>query len=400
MLMLDIEPIEQALAAAVGQSRIAGVVAAAATRDGVIFEGARGLRSVASGEPMMIDAVFRIASMTKTITAVAAMQLVEQGALSLDAPAKEILPALGEARVLTGFDAKGPMLRPPRADITLRQLLTHTAGFAYETWNAKIARYVREQGLPPMRSAKLGAFAVPLASDPGERWEYGVNIEMVGRMIEAVSGTDLETHLQAHVLKPLGMLDTSYIARPAWEDRLAALHVRGADGTLEAIASPPVDETRREFFPGGGGLFSTARDYLRLLRALLNGGELDGVRILKAATVAMMGENHMGALNVLPLPTEMPNLSNPVDLMPGITKKWGLSFLINSQAIPGGRAASSLAWAGLMNTYFWLDPASGVAGVFMTQIRPFADKIVLDAFDAFERAVYQALGGRAQNGAS
>jgi methyl acetate hydrolase len=391
--MLDVEPIERALAAAVGQSRIPGVVAAAATRDGVIFEGARGARSAASPEPMAIDAVFRIASMTKAITTVAAMQLVEQGRLSLDVPAREILPALGEVKVLTGFDSEGPILRPPRADITLRRLLTHTAGFAYETWNAKIARYVRENGLPPMRSAKLKALAVPLANEPGERWEYGVNIEMVGRMIEAVGGSDLETHLQKHVLKPLGMEDTSYIARPAWGSRLADLHARNADGTLEVTAGAPLDEAKREFFPGGGGLFSTAGDYLRLLRALLNGGELDGVRILKSATVAMMGENHMGALNVLPLPTEMPQLSNPVDLMPGVTKKWGLSFLINSDAVPGGRAAGSLAWAGLMNTYFWLDPATGVAGVFMTQILPFADGCVLDAFDAFERAVYEVVAG-------
>jgi len=389
--MRNIEPIEQVLAAAVGQDRIAGLVAAAATREGVIFEGARGVRSLATGEPMTTDAVVRIASMTKTITAVAAMQLVEQGALSLDGPAKHILPALGEVQVLTGFNADGPMLRPPRAEITLRHLLTHTAGFAYETWNAKIARYVRERQLPPMRSAGLAALSVPLANDPGERWEYGVNIEMVGRMIEAVSSSDLETHLQDHVLKPLGMQDTSYIARPAWEQRLADVHARRADGTLKVVASPPIDETKREFFPGGGGLFSTARDYIRVLRALLNGGELDGVRILKAATVAMMGENHMGALNVLPLPTEMPQLSNPVDLMPGITKKWGLSFLINTEAIPGGRAAGSLAWAGLMNTYFWLDPVTGVAGVFMTQILPFADRIVLEAFDAFERAVYEVV---------
>ena len=391
--MFNVEPIEQALAAAVGPDRIPGVVAAVATRDGVIFEAARGVRSAASSEPMAIDAVFRIASMTKAITAVAAMQLVEQGALSLDGPARDIVPALGEVQVLTGFDSDGPVLRPPRSEITLRRLLTHTAGFAYETWNAKLARYVREKGLPPVRSAKLKALSVPLANEPGERWEYGVNIEMVGRMIEAVSGSDLETHLQTHVLKPLGMRDTSYIARPAWESRLAVLHARKADGTLEAIASPPIDEAKREFFPGGGGLFSTARDYLRFLRALLNGGELDGAHILKSATVAMMGENNMGALNVLPLPTEMPQLSNPVDLMPGITKKWGLSFLINNDAVPGGRAACSLSWAGLMNTYFWLDPATGIAGVFMTQILPFADRCVLDGFDAFERAVYAVVGG-------
>jgi methyl acetate hydrolase len=399
--MLDVEPIEQALAAAVGQGRIPGVVAAAATRDdGVIFEGAAGMRSAAGPEPMAVDCVFRIASMTKAITTVAAMQLVEQGALSLDAPARDILPALGEVQVLVGFDASGPILRPPRSDITLRRLLTHTAGFAYDTWNANIARYARESAVPPMRSAKLKALSVPLANEPGERWEYGVNIEMVGRMIEAVSGADLETHLQEHVLKPLGMRDTSYIARPAWEGRLADVHARRADGMCEVTASPPVDETKREFFPGGGGLFSTVRDYLRFLRALLHCGELDGVRILKPATVAMMGENHMGQLNVLPLPTEMPHLSNPVDLMPGMVKKWGLSFLINSDAVPGGRAAGSLAWAGLQNTYFWLDPATGVAGVFMTQILPFADRSVLDAFDAFERAVYRAVGTRSQMPAS
>jgi CubicO group peptidase (beta-lactamase class C family) len=393
--MLNVEPIKQALAAAVGEGRIPGVVAAAATRDGVIFEGAAGGRSAAQPEPMTIDCVFRIASMTKAITTVAAMQLVEQGRLALDAPARDILPALGEVQVLTGFDGSGPVLRPPRADITLRHLLTHTAGFAYETWNANIARYVRETKLPPMRSAKLRALAVPLANEPGERWEYGVNIEMVGRMIEAVSGADLEAHLQEHVLKPLGMQDTSYIARPDWEGRLAAVHARRSDGTYEAVAAPAINESEREFFPGGGGLFSTAADYLRFLRALLHGGELDGVRILDPATVAMMGENHMGALNVLPLPTQIPHLSDPVDLMPAITKKWGLSFLINNEAVPGGRAAGSLAWAGLQNTYFWLDPASGVAGVFMTQILPFADRTVLDAFDAFERAVYQVAGRQA-----
>jgi CubicO group peptidase (beta-lactamase class C family) len=390
------EPLDRALDASVASGRIPGVVAAVATQAGVIYEGTAGRRSIAQSAPMTRDTLFRIASMTKAITAAAAMQLVERGKLSLDQPAREILPLLGQAKVLTGFNADGPILRPPRGEITLRRLLTHSAGFAYEMWNPRIARYVKEQEIPPMRSAKLAAFAVPLANDPGERWEYGVNIEMVGRMVEAASGLDLESYLQAHILAPLGMHDTSFIVRPEWQSRLAALHRRTEDGSIETVAASPIDEKSREFFPGGGGLYATAPDYLRFLRALMNGGELGGARILKAETVALMGENHVGQLQVQPLPTQNPQLSNDVDFMPGIVKKWGLSFLINTEALPNARRAGSLAWAGLNNTYFWLDPAAKVAGVFMTQLLPFADAAVLQAFDRFERAVYSMLGEEAR----
>ncbi|WP_024514058.1 serine hydrolase domain-containing protein [Bradyrhizobium sp. Tv2a-2] len=389
--MPDIGPIQRALEAAIGPDKIPGIAAAVATRDGVIFEGAAGRISVDQPAPMTADSVFRIASMTKAITGAAAMQLVEQGKLALDQPAKEILPLLGKVQVLTGFDASGPTMRRPRTDVTLRHLLTHTAGFAYDIWNADIARYAKEKDVPAMRTGKLAALNVPLVRDPGERWEYGVNIEMVGRMVEAASGLNLETYLQKHILMPLGMRDTSYIARASWESRLTGVHARKADGKLEPIASPPVDETTREFFPGGGGLYSTAPDYLRFLRALLSGGELDGARILKSETVALMGGNHMGALNVEPLPTFNPALSNPVDLMPGVVKKWGLTFLINTEATPAGRSAGSLAWAGLNNTYYWLDPSAKVAAVFMTQVLPFADTTVLEALDAFESAVYQVV---------
>jgi methyl acetate hydrolase len=392
--MHNLEPIQKALEAAVGPDRIPGIAAAVATRDGVIFEGAVGQKSAGSPAPMTFDSVFRIASMTKAITGAAAMQLVEQGRLALDQPAKQVLPLLGQVRVLSGFDASGPVMRPPRTDITLRHLLTHTAGFAYDIWNENIARYTKENDIPAMRTAKLAALNVPLVRDPGERWEYGVNIEMAGRMVEAASGLDLETYLQKNILMPLGMRDTSYIARDAWECRLTGVHARKADGTLELAASPAIDEATREFFPGGGGLYSTAPDYLRFLRALMNDGELDGARILKSETVALMGENHMGPLNVEPLPTSVPQLSNPVDLMPGIVKKWGLTFLINTDAAPSGRSAGSLAWAGLYNTYYWLDPSAKVAGVFMTQVLPFADATVLQALDAFERAVYGVVGRR------
>jgi CubicO group peptidase (beta-lactamase class C family) len=384
--------IDSALAAAVNGEKIAGLVAAAADANGVIYESAFGRKNVSQPQRMTVDAVFRIASMTKAITAAAAMQLVEQGKLSLDQPAREILPFLADTKVLLGFDANDiPIVRSPKTQITLRKLLTHIAGFVYDTWNEEMAKYAAITDLPACRTGKLEALTAPLNFDPGERWEYGINIDIAGRMVEAASGLDLETYMQLHIFKPLAMLDTSFETRPAWDTRLTAIHVRDSDGTLKPIVLPAVTPDAREFYPGGGGLYSTASDYLRFLRALMNDGALDGKRILKPETVALMFQNHMGDLDVRPLPSYNPTLSNPVDLFPGMVKKWGLSFLINTEAGPAGRSAGSLAWAGLNNTYYWLDPVKKVAGVFMTQTLPFADPTVLKALDAFESAVYQSL---------
>ena len=385
--------IDKVLASAVSGGKIAGLVAAAADADGVIYNSAFGRRNIELPARMTADFVFRIASMTKAITAAAAMQMTEQGKLSLDQPAKEILPFLADTKVLLGFDSNDmPLTRAPRTQITLRNLLTHTAGFVYDTWNEEMNRYARITDLPAARTGKLAALTAPLNFDPGERWEYGINIDIAGRMVEVVSGLDLETYMQRHIFAPLGMVDTSFIQRPAWDGRLTAVHARQEDGSLQPMVMPRGANTDREFYPGGGGLFSTTSDYLRFLQALMNGGELDGNRILKAETVALMGQNHMGALDVRPLPSQIPALSNDVNLFPGMSKKWGLSFLINTETGPAGRSAGSLAWAGLNNTYYWLDPAKKVAGVFMTQTLPFADHPVLEALDAFEGAVYQSLG--------
>ncbi len=385
--------IDRALANVITEGKIPGLVAAAADQSGVIYHSAFGRRDATQPHRMTDDCVFRIASMTKAITGAAAMQMVEQGKLSLDQPAHEILPFLADTKVLDGFGSGGvPILRAPRGAITLRRLLTHTAGFVYDTWNEKLNRFAKQTGLPAARTGKLAALQAPLGFDPGERWEYGINIDIAGRMVEVVSGLDLETYLQRHILGPLQMVDTSFIQRPEWDSRLTAVHARANDGTLTLVAQPPGPGAEREFFPGGGGLFSTASDYLRFLRALMAGGELDGARILRPETVALMGENNMGELNVLPMKSFIPALSNDVELFPGMPKKWGLSFLINTQDVPGRRSADSLAWAGLNNTYYWLDPTRKVAGVFMTQILPFADPAVLAALDGFEAAVYEAIG--------
>ena len=388
--MRSTAPIDKALASAIAGDRIAGLTAVAADEHGTIYESAFGRRSLDSAARMTPDSVFRIASMTKAITGAAAMQMVEQRKLSLDQPAKEILPFLADTKVLLGFDAKNnPILRAPKTQITLRNLLTHTAGFVYDTWNADMHRYAQITGLHAARTGKLDALSAPLNFDPGERWEYGINIDIAGRMVEAASGLDLETYMQRHLFQPLGMADTSFDPRPEWQDRMTEVHARQPDGSLKQLRSAA--PAPREFYPGGGGLFSTAPDYLRFLRALMNGGELDGNRILMPETVALMSQNQMGALNVQPMQTQMPNLSNPVDLFPGMEKKWGLSFLINTQPGHAGRSAGSLAWAGLNNTYYWLDPVKKIAGVLMTQTLPFADPSVLEALDAFESAVYEAV---------
>jgi methyl acetate hydrolase len=371
---------------------VPGVVAMAATRDGIVYQGAFGRRAVPDGPLMTLDTVFRIASMTKAITATAAMQLVEQGRLSLDAPAADVVPGLAAPQVLEGFDAAGkPMLRPARSTITLRRLLTHTAGFGYDIWNADLERYHRETGLPAARTGKLASLGAPLTFDPGTRWQYGIGIDWAGRMVEAVSGLDLETYFRTHIFAPLGMADTSFLVRPHMQPRLATVHARTTKG-LEAIELDP--NPPREFFPGGGGLVATAGDYLTFLRMLLSGGTLNGATILRPETVAEMAQNHIGPLLVEPMRSVVPGSSNDVELFPGSPKKWGLSFLINTTPVRGGRAAGSLAWAGLYNTYFWLDPTAGVAAVILTQILPFGDRVVLDLLDRFEANLYGGLIAR------
>ncbi len=387
--MPDTAGIDRVLQEAVKAGDVPGVVAAAGNADGILYEGAFGRRSLAGNAAMSMDSIFRIASMTKAVTTVAAMQMVEQEKLSLDQPASAVVPELANLQVLEGFAADGtPQLRPARRPVTLRGLLTHTSGFVYDTWNENLNRYATQTGLPAARTGKLAALNAPLGFEQGDRWEYGIGIDWAGRMTEAVSGLNLEQYMQKHILGPLGMRDTTFDARPDWGDRLVQVHAREADGSLHPVDSP-IPSGGREFYPGGGGLFSTAHDYLRFERMLARGGDLDGARVLKPETVALMAQNHIGDLNVQLLKTYNPRFSNDAEFFPGMVKKWGLSFLINTEAVPGGRSAGSLAWAGLNNTYFWVDPVKRIAGLLMTQILPFADPVVLRLLDAFEREVYR-----------
>jgi methyl acetate hydrolase len=389
---MNMDALDHVLTQAVHSGQVPGLVAIAVRADHTIYSTAIGRRALPAGPPMALDAVFRIASMTKAITATAAMQLVEQGRLALEAPAADIVEELRAPMVLQGFDVAGrPLLRPARTTITLRHLLTHTAGFGYDIWNQDIARYAAITGLPPVRSGLLASLKVPLTFDPGERWQYGINIDWVGRMIEAVTDMDLESYFRARIFGPLGMDDTGYEARPHMLPRLATIHARKPE-TLEPLTMDP--NPPREFFPGGGGLYSTAPDYIRFLRMFLHGGELDGVRILKSPTVQLMRQDHIGDLLVEPMRSCQLANSEHVEFFPGMPKKWGLSFLINTKSGHAGRSPGSLAWAGLYNTYFWLDPQANVAGVLMTQTLPFADPTVLALLDALEQHAYGNLDRR------
>jgi CubicO group peptidase (beta-lactamase class C family) len=382
--------IDQILRQKCEAKEIPGVVAMAATGSEVIYQGAFGKRDLSKDDPMTADSVFWIASMTKAITTAAGMQLVEQGKLSLDEPIGKLLPDLANPQVLEGFDAKGePKLRAAKKPITLRHLMTHTAGFAYNMWNGDCAQYLEKTGTPAITTCQNAALKTPIMTDPGTRWEYGTNIDFVGKAVEAASGKKLDAYLRDNMLAPLGMNDTGFKITDSMRQRLVGMHARGEDGALAAI--PFELEQNPEFHMGGGGLYGTAADYIKFTQMVLNKGRGNGNQVLKPETIALMSQNNIGELTMGKMTTVTPIYTNDVDLYPDIVKKWGLSFLINTAKTPEGRSAGSLAWAGLANTYFWIDPARNVAGVILMQLLPFADAKCLEAFAGFERGVYAGL---------
>ena len=387
------EQIDSVLRSAVEAREVPGVVALAASDKGAIYDGAFGVRDLNAGGAMTGDTVFRIASMTKAITSVAAMQLVEQGKLGLDEPVPPVDPALAAAQVLEGFDAAGqPKLRPAKRPITLRHLLTHTAGFTYEWSNPNTQRYVQTTGMLPGSSGKLAALRQPLAFDPGDKWEYGINIDWVGRIVETVSGQPLGDYLRDKICAPLGMSDTGFTPTVEQRTRLAPVQQRQADGTLVPTAYDfPIDP---EFHNGGGALYSTGRDYLTFLRMLLHDGELNGQRVLQPQTVALINQNQIGDLQAGRLPSQVPERAHDFELFPGMKVRWGLAYMLNLEPGPDGRSANSPSWAGIFNSYYWLDPARRVAGVILSQFLPFADPAMLRLYGRFERGVYALLEAR------
>jgi methyl acetate hydrolase len=374
--------IDEALQAAVARKDVAGVVCMAADRKGIIYQGAFGVADIPEAKPMKIDTIFRIASMTKAVTSTALMQLVEQGKVAIDDPLAKYFPAeFAKPSLFESFDsATGAYkLRPATKAVTVRHVLTHTSGLGYGFTDPTTRDFKPRPGEEyPI---------VPLIFEPGERWLYSTSTDWVGRVVEKVSGKGLEQYFHDHIIAPLGMNDTTYFIPKEKESRLVSVSVRGADGV---IAKDPNQPATSGFTPiGGGGLVSTASDYLRFTRALLNGGELDGARILSAGTVALMEQNHIGTVGVPAQKSAIPSRSDDFSFIADGRDKWGLAFLITADSVPGKRAAGSLSWGGIYNSYYWIDPTRGITGTIMTQFLPFADRKALALYDSFERGVYQ-----------
>jgi methyl acetate hydrolase len=362
-----------------------GVVAVAGDRDGVLYEGAHGLLDVGGEDPVRRDTLFAIASMTKAFTSVAALQLIESGRLELEQPVDEILPAFGDLAVLEGFDGDVPRLRAPASRARIRHLMTHTSGLGYWFANADVLRSHQLLGIPDPSSGKLAMLKAPLIADPGIRFEYGTSTDWLGQVVEAASGSDLASYCEEHIFAPLGMRDATFSPSEEQTARRMALHVRTPDGGL---LPTPLEASEPEFASGGGGAYATGPDYLRLMRALLRGGELDGERVLRPETVELAFSDHLqGALLGEVIRSAVPELTNDIPILP-IAQGWGLGFHLVLEDLPGMRRAGSGDWAGLFNCYYWIDRAAGVAGALFTQVLPFFDERIVQTAAGFELGVY------------
>ena len=379
--------LDDLLAAGVKNGHVPGVVAALVDKNGLTYLGSAGERTIGTGDVMTTDTVGAIASMTKAITGAAVMQLVEQGHLDLDAPAETYCAEFASPQVLEGFDDAGqPILRNARSQVTLRNLLTHTSGYAYDFTDQNLDKWFGATDAPRMSTGRVASLNTPLMFDPGAKWLYGVGIDWAGLILERVTKSKLGDYFAEHLLEPLGMADTGFTCSPNMLERKAALHLRTPDSSFMSFQMPPAEN--HEFESGGGGLFSTMSDYTRFMRMILNDGEFEGTRVLGAKTVAQMAKNNMGDIRVGELKSANPAFFSDGEFYPGVPKSWGLTFLINEEPLPNGCPAGALTWAGAFNSYFWIDRTTGIAGCYMSQVLPFFDAGTSGHFFDFQNAVY------------
>jgi methyl acetate hydrolase len=373
-----------------GNPRVPGVVAMVTDRKGNIYEGAAGVRDLSTNVPMTTDSVFAIFSTTKAITGTCVLQCVEEGLLDLDAPAKNYAPALGKLQVLDGFDDAGnPITRAPKRDVTTRMLMLHTAGFGYDFFNAQYNRLAEDHGQPSVITASRGSIETPLLFDPGDKWEYGTNIDWAGQVVEGVRGKRLGDVMKDRVFDPLGMSDIGFVMNPSMASRRATIHLRGQDGSLDPQTDLVLTQ-EPEVDMGGHGLYSTVGEYMKFIRMWLNDGDGANGKVLKKETVAMAVKNGLkDHQKVVALPGVIPWLSNEAEFFPGLKKSWSFTFMVNDEQAPTGRPANSIGWAGLANLYYWIDQKNGIGGFWATQILPFADASSFGGYIDFESTAYK-----------
>jgi methyl acetate hydrolase len=395
--VLGADDIGAVLEEALQKGGIPAATAMVATQDKIIYSGGFGMRDSTTHARVTVDSIFGVASMTKAITSTAAMQLVERGKLALDVAAAEYLPELQTVNVLEGFDPGGhPMVRKAVKPVTLRLLLSHSSGFAYDTWNQNMARYVSavlpsEQAAKPAYPSLLWNRVPPITiCEPGSCWQYGTSADWTARLVQKVSGQNLAEYFRENIFQPLGMSDSAYDLSPSQFERLVSTFGRQGDGSLKELprATPKPSNT----YWGGTGVNSTVGDYTRFLQMFLRQGRgPSGETILQPSSVRAMSSNQIGNLSAGKTKNYTGKVWQDIDFHPGGTDGFGLGFLINKTAYPGGRSAGSLAWAGGWNTYFWIDPTRGICAVIMMQFQPFFDPAAIAVLRTFEQAVYRSV---------
>lgn len=373
------------------ENGVPGVVAMATDRQENLYEGAAGKRELGREEAMTADTVFAIFSCTKALTGVTVMQLVEEGVLGLDDPAKEYAPEISEIGVLEGFDDTGePRVRPPASDITVGHLMLHTAGFGYDFFNHDLVKYGKARDVPSVVTASMASLRSALLFDPGSRWEYGTSIDWVGKVVEGARGKQLGGVMQERIFEPLGMNDTAFQLSPAMRQRRATIHQRGDDGVLNPLSDFELPQEPEQHM-GGHGLYGMVGDYMKFIRMVLNDGAGEHGQVLKPETVERMAQNGLGEMKIKGLPGVLANLTNDAEFFPGMPKSWAYTFMINDEEAPTGRPAGELGWAGLANLYYWIDRKNGIGGFWATQIFPFADPNSFSGYMDFETAVYDQM---------
>ena len=387
---IDGSGIDRVLADAVADGAVPHVAAIVADRDGVLYEGGAGIRVAGeSDDPVGASTHFRIMSMTKMVCTVAALQQKERGELDFDAPVEDYVPDFADVKVLEGFDGDEPVLVEPRTKATVHQLVTHTSGLGYWFWNDQLVKYEAATGVPNVVPGSMAAFGAPMTAHPGEKYVYGINTDWLGRVVEAVAGKKLDAVIEEGIAGPLGMSSTTFHPDQAQMDNAVTVHVKGEDGTWGSAGN--ILNPEPDWWAGGHGLFSTPRDYIRFERALLRGGELDGVRILDAATVDAAFTNQIGDLD---FPAEIPTADPPITdtMYAGPSHKWGYGLLLNTTDVPGRRRAGTGSWAGLFNTHFFIDRTTGICASIYTNSLPFITRDeAWKLYGDFEEAVYAAL---------
>ena len=389
-MAIDGARIDEVLKNGVDSGAVPHVAAIVADADGVRYEGGAGIRVAGeSDDPVTTSTQFRIMSMTKMVATTAALQLKEQGALDFDAPVEQYCPAFADLQVLDGFDGDTPRLRAPASKATVHQLVTHTSGLSYWFWNAELAKYEQVTGIPNVVPGSAEAFKAPLVADPGTKFEYGINTDWLGKVIESVTGKGLDVVVKEGVTGPLGMNDTMFRLDEGRTANAVTVHVPGEDGAWTSAGE--ILNQEPDWWAGGHGLYSTPRDYVRFERALLRGGELDGERILKQETVDQAFSNQIGDIDVPEvIETADPATTDTIHLGPGW--KWGYGLLLNTVDVPGRRHAGSGAWAGLFNTHFWIDRTAGICASIYTNSLPFiTEHQAWKLYGDFEDAVYASL---------